>query len=102
MHTGQHYDDEMSAVFVQELELPDPDVYLGVGAGTHAEQTARVLIGVERELLRRRPVLVVVAGDVNSTLGAALAASKLETPIAHIEAGLRSFDDSMRRRRTDA
>jgi UDP-N-acetylglucosamine 2-epimerase (non-hydrolysing) len=95
IHTGQHYDSEMSDVFVAELALPQPDVFLGVGSGTHAEQTARTLIGVEGVLLARQPALVVVAGDVNSTLGAALAAAKLEIPIAHIEAGLRSFDNSM-------
>src|SRR5436190_21033591 len=95
IHTGQHYDAEMSEVFVTELALPQPDVFLGVGSGTHAEQTAGVLIGVESVLLDRRPDLVVVAGDVNSTLAAALAAAKLEIPIAHIESGLRSFDRSM-------
>src|SRR5436190_18709124 len=95
IHTEQHYDPEMSDVFVAELALPQPAVFLGVGSGTHAEQTAGVLIGVERVLLDRRPDLVVVAGDVNSTLAAALAAAKLEIPIAHIESGLRSFDDSM-------
>src|SRR5919204_2221784 len=95
VHTGQHYDDEMSAVFMDELELPQPDVFLGVGSGTHAEQTAKALIGVERELLKRQPALVVVSGDVNSTLAAALAASKLQIPVAHIEAGLRSFDETM-------
>jgi UDP-N-acetylglucosamine 2-epimerase (non-hydrolysing) len=95
VHTGQHYDSEMSAVFIDELELPQPDVFLGVGPGTHAEQTAKVLIGVERALLDHLPQLVVVAGDVNSTLAAALAASKLQIPVAHIEAGLRSFDETM-------
>jgi UDP-N-acetylglucosamine 2-epimerase (non-hydrolysing) len=95
VHTGQHYDGEMSAVFIDELELPQPDVFLGVGSGTHAEQTAKALVGVERVLLEHAPVLVVVAGDVNSTLAAALAASKLQIPVAHIEAGLRSFDESM-------
>src|SRR5215218_1200521 len=95
VHTGQHYDAEMSAVFMQELELPQPDVFLGVGSGTHAEQTAKALTGVERVLLEHRPSLCVVAGDVNSTLAAALAASKLHIPVAHIEAGLRSFDEAM-------
>src|SRR5438128_161913 len=95
IHTGQHYDADMSAVFVDELELPQPDVFLGVGSGTHAEQTARALVGVERVLLEHEPALTVVAGDVNSTLAGALAASKLRIPVAHIEAGLRSFDDAM-------
>jgi UDP-N-acetylglucosamine 2-epimerase (non-hydrolysing) len=95
VHTGQHYDDSMSAVFIDELELPRPDVFLTVGSGTHAEQTAKALVGVEQVLLEHRPSLVVVAGDVNSTLAAALAASKLQIPVAHIEAGLRSFDETM-------
>ena len=95
VHTGQHYDEAMSAVFIDELELPKPDVFLNVGSGTHAEQTARALLGVEQVLLEHRPSLVVVAGDVNSTLAAALAASKLQIPVAHIEAGLRSFDETM-------
>jgi UDP-N-acetylglucosamine 2-epimerase (non-hydrolysing) len=95
VHTGQHYDSEMSAVFIDEMELPQPDVFLAVGSGTHAEQTAKVLVGVERVLLDHLPEIVVVAGDVNSTLAAALAASKLQIPVAHIEAGLRSFDETM-------
>ena len=92
---AEHYDAEMSVVFLDELELPQPDVFLGVGSGTHAEQTAKALVGVEHVLLEHRPSLCVVAGDVNSTLAAALAASKLQIPVAHIEAGLRSFDDTM-------
>ena len=95
VHTGQHYDTRMSAIFVDELELPEPDVFLSVGSGTHAEQTAKALVGVERVLLEHRPTLVVVPGDVNSTLAGALAASKLQIPVAHIEAGLRSFDKTM-------
>jgi UDP-N-acetylglucosamine 2-epimerase (non-hydrolysing) len=95
VHTGQHYDGEMSAVFIDELGLPQPDVFLGIGSGTHAEQTARALVGVEQVLFEHLPALVVVAGDVNSTLAAALAASKLQIPVAHIEAGLRSFDETM-------
>jgi len=95
VHTGQHYDPEMSAVFLDELGLPMPDVFLGVGSGTHGEQTARALAGVEGVLLERRPDLVVVPGDVNSTLAGALAAAKLQIPVAHLEAGLRSYDRRM-------
>jgi UDP-N-acetylglucosamine 2-epimerase (non-hydrolysing) len=95
VHTGQHYDSEMSDVFLRQLDLPTPDVFLGVGSGTHAEQTARALVGVEQVLLERRPALVVVPGDVNSTLAGALAAAKLDIPVAHLEAGLRSFDSTM-------
>jgi UDP-N-acetylglucosamine 2-epimerase (non-hydrolysing) len=95
VHTGQHYNTEMSAIFMDELELPEPNVFLGVGSGTHAEQTAKALVGIERVLLEHLPSLCVVAGDVNSTLAGALAASKLQIPVAHIEAGLRSFDETM-------
>jgi UDP-N-acetylglucosamine 2-epimerase (non-hydrolysing) len=95
VHTGQHYDPEMSDVFLGELGLPKPDVFLGVGSGTHAEQTARALVGIEGALLDQRPELVVVPGDVNSTLAGALAAAKLHMPVAHLEAGLRSFDPTM-------
>ncbi|HZT90905.1 MAG TPA: UDP-N-acetylglucosamine 2-epimerase (non-hydrolyzing) [Gaiellaceae bacterium] len=95
VHSGQHYDPAMSDVFFRELAFPEPDVYLGVGSGTHGVQTARALEGVEAVLLERRPSLVVVPGDVNSTLAAALAAVKLHIPVAHLEAGLRSFDRTM-------
>jgi UDP-N-acetylglucosamine 2-epimerase (non-hydrolysing) len=95
IHTGQHYDARMSDVFFADLGLPQPDVNLHVGSGAHGEQTAAVIAGVERELMARRPALLVVYGDVNSTLGAALAAAKLHVPIAHVEAGLRSFDNTM-------
>ena len=95
VHTGQHYDADMSDVFLHQLGLPRPDVFLGVGSGTHAEQTARALVGIEGVLLEERPRLVVVPGDVNSTLAGALAAVKLQIPVAHLEAGLRSFDPTM-------
>lgn len=95
VHTGQHYDDEMSQVFFDDLNLPQPDVYLGVGSGSHAEQTARVMLAFEPVLVEQQPDLVVVVGDVNSTLACTLVASKLHIPIAHIEAGLRSFDRTM-------
>jgi UDP-N-acetylglucosamine 2-epimerase (non-hydrolysing) len=95
VHTGQHYDYEMSKVFFEDLELPDPDIYLGVGSGSHAEQTARVMIEFEKVLMENKPGLVMVVGDVNSTLAAALAAAKLHIPVAHVEAGIRSGDMSM-------
>jgi UDP-N-acetylglucosamine 2-epimerase (non-hydrolysing) len=95
VHTGQHYDRLLSDVFVEELDLPPPDYALGVGPGTHAEQTARVLERLEPVLIAERPDLVLVPGDVNSTLAAALAAAKLAIPLAHVESGLRSFDSTM-------
>ncbi|HET8892677.1 MAG TPA: UDP-N-acetylglucosamine 2-epimerase (non-hydrolyzing) [Gaiellaceae bacterium] len=95
VHTGQHYDDELTDVFGRELGLPEPDVRLAVGSGTHAEQTARAMVGLERAFAEARANLVVVAGDVNSTLAGALAAVKLGVPVCHIEAGLRSGDWSM-------
>jgi UDP-N-acetylglucosamine 2-epimerase (non-hydrolysing) len=95
VHTGQHYDRMMSEIFLDELGVPDPDHMLGVGSGSHAEQTARVLAALEPVLLAERPDLVLVPGDVNSTLAAALCASKLEIPVGHVESGLRSFDRSM-------
>ncbi len=95
LHTGQHYDDKMSQVFFDQLDIPRPDVYLGVGSGSHAEQTAHVMVEFERVLLDDRPDVVVVVGDVNSTLACAITAAKLWVPVAHVEAGLRSGDRRM-------
>lgn len=95
VHTGQHYDDRLSEKFFSDLEIPDPDVNLSVGSGSHAQQTAAVMIGLEEFLVSARPSLIVVYGDVNSTLAAALVGAKLLIPVAHVEAGLRSGDMSM-------
>jgi UDP-N-acetylglucosamine 2-epimerase (non-hydrolysing) len=95
VHTGQHYDHKMSKSFFTDLGMPEPDHYLGVGSGTHAEQTARVMLAFEQVLLKERPDMTVVVGDVNSTLACALTAAKLCLPVAHLEAGLRSFDRTM-------
>src|SRR5689334_24306681 len=95
VHTGQHYDERMSEVFFVQLGLPKPDVNLGVGSGSHATQTAEVMVGLEREFTDSPPALVMLYGDVNSTVAAALAAAKLHVPLAHVEAGLRSFDNTM-------
>ena len=95
VHTGQHYDDRMSAIFFHELKLPTPDVNLGVGSGSHAQQTAAVMVKLEPVLQEFVPDLVIVVGDVNSTLAATLTAKKLGISVAHVEAGLRSFDMTM-------
>ncbi len=95
VHTGQHYDKNLSDVFFSQLEIPAPDVNLGVGSGTHARQTADIMTGFEPVLLEKKPDIVLVYGDVNSTVAAALVCAKLLVPVAHVEAGLRSFDRTM-------
>jgi UDP-N-acetylglucosamine 2-epimerase (non-hydrolysing) len=95
IHTGQHYDANMSKIFFDELSLPKPDVYLGVGSGPHGEQTAKVMIELEKAFTADPPDLLVVVGDVNSTMAGALVAAKMGIPVAHVEAGLRSFDRAM-------
>jgi len=95
IHTGQHYDYKLSQLFFDELKMPRPDLYLGVGSGSHAEQTASLLIELEKAFMNLSPDLVVVFGDINSTMAAAIVAAKLCIRLAHVEAGLRSFDHTM-------
>jgi UDP-N-acetylglucosamine 2-epimerase (non-hydrolysing) len=95
VHTGQHYDKEMNAVFFEELGIPEPDFNLAVGSGSHAEQTAEIMVRYERLCREETPQLVIVVGDVNSTLACAVVAKKMSIEVAHVEAGLRSFDRSM-------
>ena len=94
-HTGQHYDENMSRIFFEDLEMPQPDFYLGIGSGSHAEQTAKIMIEFEKILLSEKPDLIIVVGDVNSTIACSLVAVKLNIKVAHVEAGLRSFDRNM-------
>lgn len=100
VHTGQHYDHKLSQIFFKDLALPTPDVFLGAGSGSHAEQTAMIMHEFEKVVLKEKPDLVIVFGDVNSTLACAVVCSKFHPgraaiPLAHVEAGLRSFDRTM-------
>lgn len=102
LHTGQHYDHKLSSVFFGDLELPEPDIYLGAGSGSHAEQTSAIMIEFEKVVINEKPDLVIVFGDVNSTIACALVCAKIRgnsgsgpVPLAHVESGLRSFDNSM-------
>ena len=95
VHTGQHYDQNMSDVFFRELEISEPDFNLAVGSGTHAEQTGQIMLRFEPVVVDQKPDRVLVYGDVNSTIAAALVCAKLQIPVAHVEAGLRSFDRTM-------
>ena len=95
VHTGQHYDEGMSDVFFRDLGIPEPDIHLGVGSGSHAQQTARVMVEFEKVCVEQKPDLIVVVGDVNSTMACTIVAAKLMISVAHVEAGLRSFDRAM-------
>ena len=95
LHTGQHYDDNMSKVFFEDLGMPQPDIYLGIGSGSHAYQTAKVMVEFEKVCRERKPSMVVVVGDVNSTVACSMVCAKERIPCAHVEAGLRSFDRDM-------
>ncbi len=95
VHTGQHYDENMSKIFFEDLELPEPDLYLGAGSGTHAEQTGKIMVAFEEIVAREKPDIIIVVGDVNSTLACSLVGAKQLVKVAHVESGLRSFDLTM-------
>ena len=95
LHTGQHYDENMSKVFFDDLGMPQPDIYLGIGSGSHATQTAKVMVEFEKVCKEHKPSMVVVVGDVNSTVACSMVCAKEWIPCAHVEAGLRSFDREM-------
>jgi UDP-N-acetylglucosamine 2-epimerase (non-hydrolysing) len=95
VHTGQHYDFKMSEIFFKDLNIPEPDIHLNVGSGSHASQTANIMTAFEKVVLKEKPAVIVVVGDVNSTVACSLVASKLNVKVAHVEAGLRSFDRTM-------
>ncbi len=95
LHTGQHYDTNMSDIFFEELQIPKPDYQLGIGSGTHAKQTADMMVGIEQALLEEKPDGLLIYGDTNSTLAGALAAAKIHVPVIHVEAGLRSYNKRM-------
>jgi UDP-N-acetylglucosamine 2-epimerase (non-hydrolysing) len=95
VHTGQHYDYEMSQIFFQELDIPKPDVYLDVGSGSHAVQTGKIMTSFEETVIQHKPDLILVVGDVNSTMACTIVGAKLCIPVAHVEAGIRSFDRTM-------
>jgi UDP-N-acetylglucosamine 2-epimerase (non-hydrolysing) len=95
VHTGQHYDEKLSGSFFKKLELKDPEIFLGIGSGSHGEQTSKIILEFEKVCIKHKPSLIILVGDVNSTLACAISAVKLHIPIAHVESGLRSFDMKM-------